>query len=412
MAFVAWLRLPFPATGTAWAEDAWVFLAGSVDGEGVFTPYQGYLHVVPRLISDLVTAVVPLAGWATAMAAASCIVVGLVGAGLYLCSGAVLTHRPIRVALAFLPALVPLAGVEMLGNAANLHTYLLFLLPWLLLARIDTWPRAVAAAVAGFLIGTTEIQALLFLPLALVGVRNPKRLPLLGAVALAALAQVVITLTTPRVPDEHEANTIADSAYSYAFQTLGGSWTTRGAALGEAVHQHGLLLVVAPGAFALLALLVWAAVVAQNRARIMLVALGAAGVLLWFAAVWVNPGPQFTYSEFTAETFANPPLTRYAAVSSLFLFGTALVAVDALLARRSWPTRVAAAVLAAAMLFAAVTNFSLESTMRSYGPVWSDQVTTAETGCRAEPTGTVRITAAPRPDRWFTDLPCSVVLRR
>lgn len=62
------VRLPSAALATLWAEDGSTLLSDRLTngaGADLLTPYDGSLHVVPRLVTELLVAVLPLDGFAS-----------------------------------------------------------------------------------------------------------------------------------------------------------------------------------------------------------------------------------------------------------------------------------------------------------------------------------------------------------
>ena len=144
---LTWLRLPAAARDTFWAEDGHQFVADWLHDAGpatLFQGYGGYLHLLPRGITWLVVEFVPVDAWAFATTAAACVVTGGVAALVFVFSQDVVAASVARIGLALVVVLTPLAGMEILGNVANVHWYLLYLTPWLLLAT----PRSRVGSVA------------------------------------------------------------------------------------------------------------------------------------------------------------------------------------------------------------------------------------------------------------------------
>ena len=147
-------------------------------------PYAGYQHLIPRLASGLVIALVPPAGWALAINAIACLVVGTVAGLIYVFSRDVISFRPARVVLGLLAVMTPMAGLEALGNIANLHWFLLYLTPWLLLATPRSTLGAALMAVVAFVSVATEPQCAIFLPLAIWRfVASPRTRPVIALLA-------------------------------------------------------------------------------------------------------------------------------------------------------------------------------------------------------------------------------------
>jgi hypothetical protein len=95
----------------------------------------------------------------------SVLVVGAVGALVFICSRQIVPWLPARISIAALAALIPTAPIEVLGNTANLHWYLLWLTPWLLMARPSSRLASWFFGAVALAIALTEIQVVIFLPL-------------------------------------------------------------------------------------------------------------------------------------------------------------------------------------------------------------------------------------------------------
>jgi len=420
-AVAAW-RLGAVTRGTAWAEDAGLFLRerialGPVDS--LLHPYAGYLHLVPRLLVDVAWAL-PVQWYAVALALGACGVVGVTASAVVVLARDVVPWLPARVLLALVPALVPLAPYEVLGNAANVHWTLLFLAPWLFAHRARTRWGAAVQAVLTALVVLSEVQAVLFLPLlALALARGPARTPgderpgrgravPVVVVALGGCAaQAVTALTTDRASRPGGAGFV-DVVAGWLLQPVAALWQPDVGAVVRAVAADGWAAVLVP--VAVLALLgVTAFVVAPWRTRWFLLATATASFAVWWAALAANP-VDVPWSAPTAALGAVPPL-RYAAPSGAFLLAAVLVAAAALAGHRhagAVLARTGGWALVGVVVVATLGNAAPGPTRRSDGPVWADQVAAARVTCGRDPDGTVTFRAAP----WAADVPCRRLVRR
>lgn len=161
---LAWVALLVRPVGTRpwqalWAEDGAVFLNGALWHEAPaiwFRPYDGYLHLVPRLIATLAAAI-PLSlasevfAAISAAIAAMCLVLLAWGLRRWL-------ETPwIRTAFVACLVLVDGAAQEIDANAANLHWFLGLGMLGLALIRPTRTHSAVAAATVGLVFALTEI---------------------------------------------------------------------------------------------------------------------------------------------------------------------------------------------------------------------------------------------------------------
>jgi hypothetical protein len=125
LALVLWRPWPY-AADLVWAEDGLVFLTLGVQrdlSEVLLVPYNGYTHVVPWLLVELVT-LLPTTWWALGLGVVAATVRALLGAmAWYALAG----HVPSRTARALIAAVLltaPLGNFETLNTLANVHWFL------------------------------------------------------------------------------------------------------------------------------------------------------------------------------------------------------------------------------------------------------------------------------------------------
>ncbi|GEM_PF-1344468 len=190
----------FGEDGSLFLNDAWT--SGLL--HSLLRPYNGYVHVVPRLLAEI-AAVFP-ASWAPGVMS---IEAGLIGCALalvvYLASAGHLRHPLARLVISVPAALVPTAHGLLGGesgpvdnNIATLQFPALYATFWVLLwLPARRWGRAAAVAVA---LGTTlsSILPVIFLPLAVARLlvrRDRASLTLVGAFCTGILVQLLGILT-------------------------------------------------------------------------------------------------------------------------------------------------------------------------------------------------------------------------
>ncbi len=418
---VEWLRLSPADQGTLWAEDARNFLGNAVEHgiASLATPYAGYLHTVPRLIANGTVAVVPVAGWATAMAFGACLVAAGVAALVFTCARDVVPSTILRLGLAAVTLLVPLAPREVLGNTANLHWYFLWLAPWLLLyrprTRTGTWLLAGAALLATM----TEIQMALFIPLMLWRWREGRMLPVRILYIVGVAAQLLATLSDPRGGSSASPVPIASVAYGYLINAVMTSWTADPNViawmLGVAGPIAGIVLLLPFAAAAVVGLL------RGSRLQRLMIGVCIGGSMAFYAiAVEVSPGSFYDYATMSDSQLDAPWLARYGVVPSMFLLALVPLALAALARPRGVAAaRAAGGVRARTVLLPAITlvvlaavlvgNFSSAVSRRSNGPRWQPQVVSMEAYCDlAAPGAAYRLYGAPS-TTWKIDVPCSRV---
>jgi hypothetical protein len=194
-----------PKVRTIWAEDATVFVgcaySHSTPAACLLEPYNGWIHLVPRLGAEL-AALAPPADLPLALGLISALVAGLAAAVVSVAVRSASGSWAAGLLAASSLAFVWQAGLEVGGNVTNL--------PWILLAAAIV---VIVASWAGHRVGTGDLVLLVmaglstaFAPvlpaLGLVGVAlgRPRATLILGAGAFAALVQVVVGLTSPRTP--------------------------------------------------------------------------------------------------------------------------------------------------------------------------------------------------------------------
>lgn len=402
---VAWVRTDPVARGTLWAEDGRVFLADAWThglGEALLKPYDGYLHVVPRVLAEFVATVVPVTHAALAVTAASCLVAGVTAALVLVCSGTVTTSTPARLALAGLTVLVPSLPVEVLGNLANVHWFGLWLTPWLLLHRPRTRTGLVGAGVVGLLVGLTEVQALYFVPLVLLGWRDRRGWPARAGLLVGLAAQGVTMLTSPRRAALGDVPELRNVVAGYLADVVLPLWLGTPEVVTAVLRTAGwtvALVALVPSALALLLALRRGA----GDLRLAAVVLPAASLVTWGVPVVLNRMPW----DWSRPQPGDPVLemVRYAPVSQMLL-ASGLVLGATLVGAARW-RRAAVGALAALLLVASAVAWRPSTQQRADGPEWADEVPGGREAC-ATP-GTEEVALPISPETWVSPVPCEVL---
>jgi len=113
VALVLWRPWP-SAVDVIWAEDGPVFLYQSLHirfEDIVLWPYNGYAHVVPRLLTKAVT-LLPVTWWALGLATASALVRAVLGAVIWYSLAAHVPSRVARTVIAAVPRKITLKNSE------------------------------------------------------------------------------------------------------------------------------------------------------------------------------------------------------------------------------------------------------------------------------------------------------------
>lgn len=372
-------------------------------------PYDGYLHLVPRILVDAAVAVAPIDLYAITVNALSCCVLGAVCGLVFLLSGPFLRHWPLQVVLALVPALLPAATIEIAGNTANLHWFLLFLAPWVFAYPTRSWWTAAALAIAAGFVTATEIQAALFLPLLLLQLRNRRAIPVVVIAVAGIAAQVLVTLTHPR-DKPGGITSIIDVIAGYLAQPVGVSWNSSAPAVGSAIQGVGWWVVVVPGAI-LLGVIVGAILRAPWLQKWMLAAIVVGSVAVWSGALLLNRTDRTNWTTYTSKDWAEVNTFRYAAAASMFLLAAIVVAADVLIARGPVVLRVIGSVLVVLVVLTGVLNADTPA-RRENGPIWSRQVHNVQQVCAADPARSMQISASPALPAWRANVPCALVNTR
>ncbi len=411
-AAIAWARIPPLARDTFWAEDGRTFVQAAIDTgpiTSLFHPYAGYLHLLPRTLASLTVTLVPVVGWAQAMTALSCAVAGLVAGVVYICSADIVTWPPARVTLAILTVLTPLAAREVLGNAANLHSLLMWMTFWILLYRPRRARGAVVLSVLIAVAALTEIQTAFLLPVLLYRWRESVRWMPRAAFVAAVAAQLITTLLTPRASSHAAPVDPASIAYGYLINAVMPSWMPANG-IGAGLVAYGpwlgialFLVCVAAGAVAF----AWG----RRAQRWVAISMLALSILVWVASVLIDPAPFYDYARMNPSQLAHPWLSRYGVIPGMLLLAELVLGLSVLhgrLRHRGSVPRKHLATLFLVVGIVAVAVLSLPgATRRSSGPAWGTQVLASGEACehpRMVPTVTLDETLG-----WTVTVPCVLI---
>lgn len=159
----------FGAMDTVWAEDARIFYQGTTQHNFfnlLFTPYNGYLHLVPRVLVEIVR-IFPLAWAATVIAIMGALVTTGCALLIYRASRRHLQHPALRIAVAAPVALPYIGQLELANNFACLHFLMLYTAFWMVIWNPVHRRMQILAAVVLFCTVSSDPVAGVFLPLAL-----------------------------------------------------------------------------------------------------------------------------------------------------------------------------------------------------------------------------------------------------
>ncbi|NUP48102.1 MAG: hypothetical protein HOW97_12430 [Catenulispora sp.] len=169
------LRTPgYGATDTIWAEDARQFYQGSLERNylsALFTPYNGYLHFIPRTLIEIVR-IFPLAWASTVIAVMGALATSSCALLIYRASARHLRSPALRIAVAVPVALPYIGQLELANNFACIHFLLLYVAFWMVIWNpVRPSLRILAAFVLFATVGSDPVAAI-YLPLAFLRYRT------------------------------------------------------------------------------------------------------------------------------------------------------------------------------------------------------------------------------------------------
>ena len=388
-------------TSRVWAEDGTVFLSAAYRTSfysALASPYAGYLQVVPRSLAALTTAF-PVRDAAWVLAASAATPRAAVALFVFHASGAHLRSIWVRAMLAASVVLLPVGGLEVLDNIANLHWFLTFAAFWAVLWHPSRWWEcALAAVVVVLAVGSDPLTALL-LPLVVLRAICVRRwrdqlVTMCFAVAGAAQTWAVLSGTRPA----HETFSVPAVARLFGVRVLVGSlagyWHT------VALWRHLHYAAVGIGAIAVLALIAPAIRVGGSRR--------------WLA-IWAGAGSALAFFACFAEPAVVPhlkldvvsSLTRYDVLASLLMLTGIAAGLDAL----QWPANLAVRTLVGAVFLAALPVDLVGSAeswahLESTVPSWHTAIADARRDCQVQgDRGDVWVLETP--EGWRVRVPCA-----
>lgn len=401
VAVMTWLQMVRrPADPPVWDsfyhEDGKVFFGQAVDQgflDALATSHFGYLHTASRLVAE------PSSWFAyerapLVMSLLACLLVGVLAAYVFVVSAAWIASPLLRFVLAVCMVLLPAAGREMGGSAANLHWYLIFAAFWAVVCpwRERRW-LVVGVAVVG-LAALSDPLTVVLAPIALAlawRARERRAWVLPGVIALGLLTQLVLrdddaepfgtldVAVLPRIFAERVTSSLlVGDRY---LQDLFGGRT--GSAFAWAT-----LVVVAAG----LGIGAWRL---RGRRRWLLCG-GAVLAVVFFLIPPLRRGTTDFFPDVPWMTMAS----RYVYLPIMFLLTAFLAAADRDGARRRWREVVVAVLVLAVVAVNYRTPHRTEG-----GSRWGPELAKAERACAGKrPDEPVAIQIFPR--EWHVHVKC------
>lgn len=398
VACVAFLRMPPSSRDVVWAEDGGIFLRDAMARKGfldVFAPYDGYLHVVPRLAAKTVVRFFAIDDYGLAMTFLSCVATAVVALLVFYCSKAVTSNLYVRVGWASITILVAPAPLETLGNFANFHSYLLWLTPWLLIKPATSRLSGVVLFSTALFGALTEIVCALFIPLFALRLKDRAMWPARSGLIIGLVFQVVATVSDPRSHPEGYPLNISSVVLGWFLNSSSAiAYGNSTQIIANIQNFAAWPAILAAVPFTLAAVIVFRKGTTEQR-RLAAVFL-LSSIAVWGATQVVNFQEYFDYAAFDAERWEKFFLSRYSTVPSMFILALFPLAA---LCDRSKSRHLAAAVLSLFFVLQCVYFFP-QNTARNDGPEWRTSVGAARDACRSDPS----LAVAPvdvAPDQWL-----------
>lgn len=399
-----WLRLPPGGLDTFYAEDGRTFIGDWVNRPSFslfFEPYAGYQHLLPRIVSFLVTYLTPIGWWANSIAALSCLVVGGVAYLIWVLSRDVVSSRIARFGLAALPVILPIARLEAVGDVTNLHWYMIYLMPWLLLARPRTRVGKYGLAIAACIAVMTEPQCVIYLPLAaLMFFRQPGcRLTVVGWL-VGSVVQGLTDLKFAGIRTADYANFVS-GVKGYSINAVATNAVASGSRLGSLVVRFGWWIpAVAVIVFMIAAVLAW--VYGRGNIRIAVATVVLASVGTWGLSFFLNNHSGFDYELMSAGQLLGMPFVRWGTGAAMLIAAVIPLSAATIIAR--WPRfRMVGYGCVLGMVAVMAVWFAQGDTTRG-GPHWNNGLKVGRSSCETQATTHVEIPSYPA--GWAVSVPC------
>lgn len=407
-----WLRVPDEARNQLWAEDGRRFLGDALAApnpfEPLLTPYAGYLHFIPRVVAGVTAGTVSLGQLPIMMTALSVLVSSTVAVLVFTFSRCLNVGILGQVGVYGVTFLAPALTTEVLGDAANLHWFFLWLAPWLFLYRPKANGQALLCGILALVTALTEIQVAIFLPLFLWHVKRDRRSWIAVGTVMGLAGQVVATITHPRAyenPFEWSWPSVTLVAKGFTAHVCAGLWTamTPGPQLVAKLGWLGVTAVLlAPVAVAAL----W---LCRTRThRLIVLYYSGTALALWAVASVTNNLPREVLEPLSSDGAPSIAVIRNAVVPAWLLAAVLIVGADSMLRyRRGRSGASAASLLLVAVFISWAAAFRLDAGMRQQSSSWADEVARAKAVCASGVVDSVVLSHPPT--TWGLEVPCEVI---
>lgn len=394
--FIALGRTTLINRSNLYAEDGHEFIQAWLDHPSPFlivTPYEGYLHVIPRIASGLIS-MLPPALWplGCVILASGCLaaVATLVWASL-LHSDLPITSRLLLMGI---PLCSPIGSVEPIGNLANIHWFLGYLIIFAVLVKPDNRNQEISWGFVVLFCCLTEVQCALALPIIMYRILKRNKAFLLIAVGwtLGMVAQLLSSLLASRPKPRGGFPQWPAILRGYLVNVVAGSIDSRQAGSGAFIRSHGLA-VIAIGFLLYVALCLIMTLRFQRALLWQVIGLQLLSILAWVLAFGANNDA----FEFTQE---KPVFLRWGTVASMYLLASGAISLGALLKATKRPRALGVATI---VVLAALWIPSFRSQQIASAPSWESQISQSSETCQSTDTSMTILT---EPYRWSITVPC------
>jgi hypothetical protein len=330
-----------PAWDVVYAEDNGVFLVGALAHPwDLLAPFGGYLELVPRILGQVVS-LLPVGDAARVYAVSGALIAAVCALFTYHASEGYIRSPGLRAMLAAALILLPLAPIEMADSGVNSPWYLFPAAFWAVMWRPRTRWGMLAAALVAFAAASSEILAIIYLPLLVIRVIALPRWRehavtigfLLGLLAQAPAIVSSYARHAQRL-DGVGQPLASVKFYVHAFVLRSVGWHLSWG-LQRLLGLNGATAVT--GVF-LLAVLAWVLVTGDRQVRVFAVLAAVIGFVQVMVAASVPGPPGGGWVAHGWPTPAFQPGSRYDAVPVTLVDAMVIIAVDTFTRRRGAAT--------------------------------------------------------------------------
>lgn len=391
-------RVTLANRSNLYAEDGAQFLQTWLTRPSVFlpfAPYEGYLHLIPRLLSGLVS-ILPPAYWPVSCMLLAVATVAAVGTLVW--ESLNNSDLPLlsRFLLAGIPLCLPLASVEPIGNLANLHWFLGYLMTFVAATRIDSKRNGILWALVAILCCLTEIQCALALPIIIVRVirRQQNSLFIVSGWVLGMSAQMLATVLSSRTESNGQFPSAMAIARGFLTNVVAGSVDSRAEGSAAFIQAVGFTPVVIGLVLYILSCFLIVSFLGREQLW-NIIGLTALSMIAWIMAFGLNNGG-FTFSRHT------PALLRWGTAASMYLLAVGAISIGILAKKVHYRQALEIAVV---VVLITVWIPSFRSQLKTTTPTWRPQVSHARQECQED--GISKATLLIEPRGWSITVPCA-----